>query len=72
MIDKKEYIPNKNICYNYDYLGTCYKKQYINKDVNNYIVTYEVEGINMDRIYLVYKESYEKSFKVKLNLENHD
>lgn len=72
MIDNKEYIPNKNICYNYDDIGTCYKKQYINEDVKNYIVTYEIDSLNIEKSYLVYKETYENSFKIKLNLENYD
>lgn len=71
-IDNDEYIPNKNICYNYDYLGNCYKKQYITSNVSSYIIVYEVSSLNLERTYLIYKESYENSFKVKLNLENYD
>lgn len=71
-VGSDEYIPNKNICYNYDYLGNCYKKQYINEDIKNYIVAYEINGFDTDKTYLIYKESYDDSFKIKLNLENYD
>ncbi|MBQ2872778.1 MAG: hypothetical protein IJE89_02120 [Bacilli bacterium] len=71
-IDKEEYIPNKNICYNFDDLGNCYKKQYITENVSNYILVYEVDVLNKESSYLIYKESYEDSFKIKLDLENYD
>lgn len=66
-----EYYPNKNICYNFNYLGNCYKKQYITNNSTSYILTYEVDSINLDKTYLLYKESFENTFKVKLNLENY-
>ena len=72
MIDKDEYTPNKNICYDFDYLGKCYKKQYITQDVSSYIIVYEVDSLNIEKSYLVYRESYEDSYKVKLDLENYD
>ena len=71
-VDKDEYVPNKNICYKFDYIGNCYKKQYITENVNSYIIVYEVDSLNSEKSYLIYKESYENSFKVKLNLENYD
>ena len=72
VINNKEYIPNKNICNNFDYLGNCYKKQYITTESKNYILVYEVDSLNLDRTYLVYKEGYEKTYKIKLDLENYD
>lgn len=72
VVNNEEYIPNKNICYNFDRLGNCYKKQYITDNVSNYILVYEVDALNMESSYLVYKESYEDSFKIKLDLENYD
>lgn len=71
-IDKDEYIPNKNACSNFNYLGNCYKKQFITQNSKTYIVVYEVDSINVEKTYLIYKESYENSFKVKLNLENYE
>ena len=71
-VDKEEYIPNKNICFKFKKLGNCYKKQFINGDVKSYIIVYEVDSINVEKSYLIYKESYENSFKVKLNLENYE
>ena len=71
-VDKKEYMPNKNICYIFDRLGNCYKKQYITKNTSNYILVYEVDNLNKESSYLTYKESYEDSFKIKLDLENYD
>jgi len=72
LIDDKEYVPNRNICNIFDSLGNCYKKQYITEKAKNYILTYEVDGLNLEKTYLVYKETYEDSFKIKLNLENYD
>jgi len=71
-IDKDDYAPNKNICYNFDNLGNCYKKQYITNNLSSYILVYEVDALNSERTYLIYKETYENSYKVKLNLENYD
>lgn len=67
-----DYLPNKNICYKFDSIGNCYKKQYINEIVRNYVVVYEVDSVNIEDSYLYYKESYDNSFKVKLKLENYE
>lgn len=72
LIDDIEYVPNKNICNSFDYLGNCYKKQYINSDSKSYILTYEVDSFNLERTYLVYKENYDDKFKIKLDLESYD
>jgi len=71
-VDKEEYLPNKNICYKFNKIGSCYKKQYINSNNSTYILVYEVDSINSKKTYLLYKESYEDLFKVKLNLENYE
>ena len=71
-IGKDEYLANKNICNNFRKLGNCYKKQFITQDISSYIIVYEVDSINVENSYLIYKESYKNSFKVKLNLENYD
>lgn len=72
IVDKKEYLPNKNICYSFSYLGNCYKQQYITSQNNTYILVYEVDSLNSKKSYLLYKESYDDSFKVKLELENYE
>lgn len=72
MMGDEEYLPNKNICYTFNKLGNCYKKQYITNDSNSYILVYEVDSLNIEKSYLLYNESYENRFKVKLNLENYE
>ena len=72
LIGDDEYLPNKNICYNFSYLGNCYKKQYVTDKNSSYILVYEVDSLNIENSYLLYKESYDNSFKVKLNLENYE
>lgn len=72
LVDDKEYVPNKNVCNVFDKLGNCYKKQYITTNPRTYIIAYEVEGLNLEKTYLVYKETYDDNYKVKLNLENYD
>lgn len=72
VVDKKEYLPDKNICYNFDTLGKCYKKQYITDKSNTYILVYEVDNLNSENSYLLYKETYDDSFKIKLDLENYE
>lgn len=71
-VDKEEYKPNKNICYKFNKLGNCYKKQYITDSSNSYIITYEVDSLNSKKTYLLYNESYEKTYKIKLDLENYE
>lgn len=71
-INGVEYIPNRNICYKFNKLGNCYKKQYITDNKSSYILVYKVDDLNLKRTYLVYNESYENRFKIKLNLENYE
>ena len=72
LIDGVEYLPNKNICYKFDGLGNCYKKQYVTNKDKEYILVYDVDSLNISKSYLLYKESYDNSFKVKLELENYE
>lgn len=67
-----EYYPNRNTCFKFNKLGNCYKKQFVTDDVSSYILTYEVDAVNLEKAYLLYKESYDDTFKVKLNLENYE
>ena len=71
-INNEEYLPNKNICYKFDSIGNCYKKQYINDNSSSYILVYDVDVLNLDKVYLIYKESYDNVYKVKLNLQNYE
>ena len=71
-VGKEEYLPNKNVCFNFNKLGNCYKKQYITNDWASYLLTYEVDSLNVNKTYLLYKETYEESFKIKLDLENYE
>ena len=67
-IGKDKYIPNKNICSKYSKLGVCYKKQLITNNEANYILTYEVDSLNVKKAYIMYTDSYDQTYKVKLNL----
>lgn len=71
-INGEEYLPNKNICYKFNKLGNCYKKQYITNEVKSYILVYEIDVFNKDKSYLIYNESYDNNFKIKLDLENYE
>ena len=66
VIGKEKYVPDKNICYRFSYLGDCYKKQYITSIYNSYIVTYKVDNLNINNAYAVYTDSYDRIYKVKL------
>lgn len=70
-VGDNKYIPNKNICYEFNSLGNCYKKQYITNEVRNYILVYQIDTLNIENSYIVYNEGYDNSFKIKLNLENY-
>lgn len=68
-INGEEYLPNKNICYKFNKLGNCYKKQYVNSDVSSYLVVYNIDVFNKNKTYLIYKESYDDNYKIKLDLD---
>ena len=71
MIGKEKYSPDKNICYKFNTLGNCYKKQYISSKTNNYILTYTVDKLDIQKAYLVYNEGYENTYKVKLVMKEY-
>lgn len=71
MVGKNSYNPDKNICYRFNKLGNCYKKQYITNNVSNYILSYQVEDLNIQDAYLIYSESYDKTYKVKLVMKEY-
>ena len=70
-IARKKYTPDKNICNKFSSLGPCYKRQYIKQDVENYILAYKVDRLNVSKTYIEYNESYDKEFKVKLALKEY-
>ena len=68
-VGNKTYTPDKNICYKFNNLGNCYKKQYIENDAVNYILVYRVDSLNMGDTYLMYADSYDDTYKIKLALK---
>lgn len=66
----EKYSIDKNICYKYNYLGVCYKQQYIDNTESEYILVYDVDALNIEKAYILYSESYEKNYKVKLKPMN--
>ena len=71
IIGDNSYTVDKNICYQFKKVGNCYKKQYLNEEFTNYIVVYPVDNLNIQEAYLLYKESYEESYKVKLIMKEY-
>lgn len=71
-INGEEYLPNKNICSIFNEIGNCYKKQYITNDIKTYILVYKIDIFDKDKTYILYKESYDNIFKIKLTLENYE
>ena len=65
----KKYTPDKTICYKFKTLGNCYKKQYITETENDYIVAYRVGKLNIKRSFIIYTDSFDKQYKVKLKLQ---
>ena len=68
-INNKKYLPDKNICYKFNKYGNCYKKQYLSPDGGNYILVYSLNELNFKKPYLLYTESYDNDYKVKLELK---
>ena len=66
---KNEYLPDKTICSKFSTLGTCYKKQYVTNDVRSYIVVYSVDKLNTKRAYLTYSDSFDKTYKIKIKMQ---
>ena len=69
LIGNEKYIPDKNICYKFNYLGDCYKKQYVTGIDNNYIIVYKVANLNINKAYIVYTDYFENTYKVKLKMK---
>ena len=68
-IGNKKYLPDKNICSNFNKYGTCYKKQYITSEAKSYIVVYELlEKIGKNN-YLMYNEFYNSGYRIKLDIQ---
>ena len=68
-IGRDKYIPDKTICSRFNTLGNCYKQQLLNSKPTSYIITYEVDKFKNKKTYLVYNDSYDNAFKVKLNMQ---
>ena len=66
-INKQYYSPNKNICFKFGEKGSCYKRQMITKETNEYIFVYEVKEFDNSKTYIDYSESYEKKYLIKLS-----
>ena len=71
LVGNDKYIANKNVCYKFSTLGNCYKKQYVTEEPTNYILVYEVSKIDTKRSYLIYSDSYDQNYKVKLNVKEY-
>lgn len=70
-IGKNKYTPDKTICSRFKSLGTCYKQQYITNNVNSYIVVYPVTDLNIEKSYIIYNETYDNNYKIKLSMNNY-
>lgn len=68
---ESKYTPNRNVCSKYSWVGICYKNQYLTNEFSNYILVYETENINIDEYYIIYSETYDLKYKIKLNLEKY-
>jgi len=65
-VGNKTYAPDKNVCSNFSDLGTCYKNQYIDLSIKTYLVAYQVDNLNIQKAYILYSDSYDDDYKVKL------
>lgn len=70
-IGKNKYTPDKTVCNKFKSLGTCYKQQYVTNNVNSYIVAYPVTDLNVNKAYVIYNESYDNNYKIKLSMTNY-
>lgn len=68
-VNNKKYYPDKTVCNKFNNLGTCYKKQYLKNESSNYILVYSLDELNLNKPYLIYNDSYDKQYKVKLKLK---
>ena len=70
LIGNNKYNIDKNKCYMFSYLGSCYKNQYVTDKLEDYILVYEVDNLNIQDAYIIYNEYYDKPYKVKLVMKN--
>lgn len=70
-VGKNNYSVNKNICYKFNDLGNCYRQQYINKNKSSYIFVFEVDDISLNNSYILYDESFDNTYKIKLKMVNY-
>lgn len=68
IVNKKSYYPVKNVCYNFNYLGTCYNQQILSSESNSYILTYLVDEYNNNNSYIIYNDNVSNDYKIRLNL----
>lgn len=68
-VGRKKYSVDKNICYRFNDLGNCYKKQYVTENESNYILAYEVDELKNNQVYVVYNDYYDNNYKVKIYLK---
>lgn len=71
VVGNEKYTSNRNICYKFSKLGNCYKTQYITNELENYILTFSVDNLNIQEAYILYNESYENTYKVKLIMKEY-
>ena len=71
-VGEEKYFPDKNNCYKFKKYGNCYKQQYVTNDEKSYILTYKVDDLNLNKSYIVFNESYDIKYKIKLDVENID
>lgn len=69
-VNGNKYTVDKNVCYKFKSIGNCYKQQYINNNESQYILVYLVDKLNIDKSYVVYNESYDKSYRIGLKMKN--
>ena len=68
-VGRNTYLPDKKVCSTFYKMGTCYKTQYITNDEKSYIVVYQVDKLNIKKIYFTYADSYDKTYKIKVKMQ---
>ena len=66
IVGNNTYTPDKSNCHKFSKLGICYRQHFIENNINNYILTYKVDNLDIQNSYILYNESYDKVYKVKL------
>lgn len=70
-VGKDKYSADKNICHRFKKLGNCYKSQDITDKLKNYILVYKVDNLNIQKAYILYSESYDNNYRVKLVMKEY-